>query len=126
MEKTNARLNRAFTRRFSLAFFILSGRGTTWLLVQENRVSSENKHRLKEMAINLLGDMSICEVFYVLRRRADINQADIAKQTNIQSVLLSMFERGTVILQEEDIEKLLIAYTNVIQEMKEREVIAHE
>ena len=78
-----------------------------------NVTISDKQKQIEEMALALLGDMEIHEVFHVLRRRVEINQAEIAKQTKVQSALLSMFERGTIILPEDDIEKLLIRIKDI-------------
>lgn len=77
--------------------------------------------QIKQLALALLGEMEIYEIFYILRRRIDMKQAEIAKQTNIQSVLLSMFERGNIILHDDDIEKLLKTYSSKIEEKKKME-----
>lgn len=86
-----------------------------------NATTSDKQRQIEEMALALLDDMAIHEVFHILRRRVEINQADIAKETKIQSVLLSMFERGTIILPEDDIEKLL----NKIKEIIELKKVKH-
>lgn len=77
------------------------------VIVGNGKVTDTQNH-IYELATTLLGNLEIHEVFHVLRNRLDINQAEIAKQTNIKPILLSMFERGTIILPENEIEKLLI------------------
>jgi|GEM_PF-4851863 hypothetical protein len=104
-----------------LAFLLLANRGGAELKVIKGKLVAE-KEEIERLAIALLGEMEIFEIFHILRRRAEISQVDIGKQTNISSGFISMFERGSILLPDEDIEKLL----KKIKEIKESEEISND